>query len=76
MKNTEATSNEDNDKKHWKLKFFYYNSHDKRMIVPNRNPTFGLTLNFASPYTVILLIAVFVLVILMAIISDLITGGH
>jgi uncharacterized membrane protein len=74
MENTETNSNVDKDKKNWKLKFFYYNSLDKRMIVPSRNPVFGPTLNFASPYTAILLVAVVVLVILMALIPDLIAG--
>ena len=74
MKNTEANSNFDKDKKNWKLKFFYYHSHDKRMIVPSKNPVFGPTLNFASPYTAILLVAVVVLVILMAIIPNFIAG--
>jgi|LakMenEpi03Aug12_release.lakeMendotaPanAssembly.Ray.scaffolds.fasta_scaffold4776470_1 uncharacterized membrane protein len=74
MENTEANSNIDKDKKNWKLKLFYYNSHDKRMIVPSKNPVFGPTLNFASPYTAILLIAVVALVLLMVIIPDFVAG--
>ena len=75
MENTEANSNIYKDKKNWKLKFFYYNSHDKRMIVPSKNPVFGPSLNFASPYTAILLVAVVALVILMAIIPNFIVGN-
>lgn len=36
---------------------FYFNKTDHRLIVPKRDPSLGWTLNFASPYTWLFLIA-------------------
>ncbi len=41
----------------WKS-IFYFNRSDYRLIVPKRNPSLGWTLNFASPYTYLFLIAI------------------
>jgi uncharacterized membrane protein len=35
----------------WKWGIFYYATNDYRMIVPKKNPVFGLTSNFAHPYS-------------------------
>lgn len=43
---------------------FYFNRRDPRIIVPKLNPAMGWTLNFASPYTYIGLIAFIVVAIL------------
>jgi uncharacterized membrane protein len=43
---------------------FYFNRKDYRLIVPKNNPYLGWTLNFASPYTYLFLLAVLALVIL------------
>jgi uncharacterized membrane protein len=37
---------------------FYFNRNDYRIIVPKNNPYMGWTLNFASPYTYLFLIAI------------------
>lgn len=37
---------------------FYFNRKDYRLIVPKRDPSLGWTLNFASPYTYLFLIAI------------------
>jgi uncharacterized membrane protein len=37
---------------------FYFNLRDYRLIVPKNNPYLGWTLNFASPYTYMFLIAI------------------
>jgi uncharacterized membrane protein len=37
---------------------FYFNRSDYRIIVPKNNPYLGWTLNFASPYTYLFLIAI------------------
>jgi uncharacterized membrane protein len=53
--------NEPIDTNNWKLGIFYYNTEDKRLFVPKRNPAFGLTLNFANPKSVLLLISLCIL---------------
>ena len=40
--------NWDDDDRYWKLGVFYYNSEDKRVVVPKRLG-FGRTLNMARP---------------------------
>jgi len=42
---------------------FYFNRNDPRILVPKRNPSMGWTLNFASPYSYILLIAIALIII-------------
>jgi uncharacterized membrane protein len=42
---------------------FYFNRKDPRLIVPKLYPSLGWTLNFASPYTYLLVVAI-VLIIL------------
>lgn len=42
---------------HW-LGLFYFNRNDKRVLVPKRVPDMGWTLNFANPYSIILLIII------------------
>lgn len=40
------------DPGNWKG-IFYYNPKDPRVLVPKRHPSYGLTLNFASPVSYI-----------------------
>ena len=40
---------------------FYYNPHDPRIFVPKLQPMMGWTLNFASKYSYILMIAIFII---------------
>ena len=51
-----------NDPDNWVLGIFYFNKNDKRLLLPKRNPTFGITVNFANPQTY-LFIAAFILLI-------------
>jgi uncharacterized membrane protein len=39
------------DPGNWKWGVFYYNAVDKRVFVSKRAPFFGVTVNFAHPYT-------------------------
>ncbi len=55
--NEQQDQNPDN----WKYGIFYFNQNDKRLFVPKRNPAFGITVNFANPYSYLL----FVLLIIM-----------
>jgi uncharacterized membrane protein len=43
---------------------FYFNRKDYRLIVPKNNPYLGWTLNFASPYTYLFLIAMLAIVLI------------
>ena len=42
----------------WWKGILYFNRSDHRLIVPKNNPYLGWTLNFASPYTYLFLIAI------------------
>jgi len=42
---------------------FYFNHRDPRILVPKFNPAMGWTLNFASPYSYLFLIAIVLIVI-------------
>jgi uncharacterized membrane protein len=43
---------------------FYFNRKDPRLIVPKSNPSMGWTLNFASPYTYLVVALIIVIVAL------------
>jgi len=49
-----------NDPSHWKSGIFYFNPKDKRVFVPKRLPGFGFTLNFANPYSILILGAIII----------------
>ena len=51
-----------NDPDNWVLGVFYFNKNDKRLLLPKRNPAFGITINFANPKAY-LFIAAFILLI-------------
>lgn len=42
---------------------FYFNRKDPRLAVPKLYPSMGWTLNFASPYSYLLIIAVILIII-------------
>lgn len=44
------------DPKNWKLGNFYFNKKDKRVFVEKPNPEDGITVNFASPKTYLILL--------------------
>jgi uncharacterized membrane protein len=73
-KNKETLEEFIQDNKNWKLGLFYFNRADKRTIVPNRRQGLGQTLNFASIYTLFLLIGTIILVLLMDIVPKFISG--
>ena len=51
------------DLNNWKGPF-YFNRRDSRILVPKFNPLMGWTLNFASPYSYISLLAIVLIIIL------------
>jgi len=51
-----------NDPNNWYLGFLYYNPKDKRLLPPKRLKAFGWTVNFANPYSVLILIAILALI--------------
>ena len=51
-----------NDPVNYKLGIFYFNPRDSRTIVPKRKKNPAWTLNFASPYTWIILLVVTILI--------------
>ena len=46
------------DPSNYKQGIFYFNSNDPRTIVPKMNQSLGFTLNFASMWSYILIVAV------------------
>jgi uncharacterized membrane protein len=42
--------------------FYIYNPKDKRLLPPKRLKAFGWTVNFANPYSVLILIAILALI--------------
>lgn len=60
-----------NDKMHddpsnWKLGVFYFNKNDKRIFPPKRLPFMGWTVNFANPYSIIIMIVLIALLIIIS----------
>ncbi|TDP00845.1 DUF5808 domain-containing protein [Flavobacterium sp. 245] len=52
------------DPNNWYLGCFYYNPKDKRLMPPKRIKWMGLTVNFANPYSVLLLVPFLIIVVL------------
>ncbi len=42
---------------------FYINKKDPRLTVPKQDPTLGFTLNFASPFAYIMILAIIAIVV-------------
>ncbi len=70
MESTEKPSKEQldewhNDLSNWKWGIFYYNKKDKRIFPPKRIKAFGWTINFANPYSILMMIGITILIILL-----------
>jgi uncharacterized membrane protein len=52
------------DPDNYKWGIFYFNPQDPRAILPKRNPYWGLTVNFANPYSYLILIITLTLILL------------
>jgi len=46
---------------------FYYNRRDPRLMVPKLHPSMGWTLNFASPYAYLVMVALAAVLIISAV---------
>lgn len=55
------------DPRSWKGYFFYMNGNDSRIFVPKRIPSMGWTLNFANPYSYLILLSIIIIPILISI---------
>jgi len=55
-----------NDPENYKWGIFYFNRKDPRMLVPKRNRLMGWTMNFASPYSYLILICIAAFAIFMS----------
>ena len=54
-----------NDPMNYKWGVFYFNRKDSRIILPRRNKIMGWTLNFANPFTYLLITGFIALIVLM-----------
>ncbi|WP_291142650.1 DUF5808 domain-containing protein [Flavobacterium sp. UBA7680] len=54
------------DPNNWYLGCFYYNPKDKRLMPPKRIEWMGLTINFANPYSVLLLLPLVIMIVLVS----------
>ncbi|WP_264553482.1 DUF5808 domain-containing protein [Flavobacterium sp. N2038] len=52
------------DPKNWYLGFIYYNPKDKRLLPPKKIQWMGYTINFANPYSVLLLLPLVIIIAL------------
>lgn len=71
MMKSEKPTQEDYDNWHkdpnnWYLGCFYYNPKDKRLMPPKRIEWMGLTINFANPYSVLLLLPLVIMIVLVS----------
>jgi uncharacterized membrane protein len=55
MENDDPHKPTDPSKFYWGI--FYFNREDKRLLPPKRVPFLGWTVNWANPYSVLLLVA-------------------
>lgn len=61
---------ETNNDSHWKYGIFYYNKDDKRIFCPKRLPFTGWTINFANPYSILIVGGIVVLILIFSIYTD------
>jgi len=45
----------------WRLGVFYYNPHDKRLLIPKRIKKMGWTINFANPFSILVLVGILIM---------------
>jgi uncharacterized membrane protein len=50
------------DSSNWKWGMFYYNKNDKRIFPPKRIAAFGWTVNFANPYSILVMVGIIVFI--------------
>lgn len=62
--NQETKDKWNEDSKNWKLAIFYFNSEDKRILVPKKNKFLVWTLNFANVFSYLILVALFLVLFL------------
>lgn len=48
----------------WKLGIFYFNPNDKRIFVPKKIEWLGWTLNFAQPFSIIIISGIVILIVM------------
>ncbi|MBW6460385.1 MAG: hypothetical protein K0B08_07400 [Bacteroidales bacterium] len=56
---------DENQPNHYKWGIFYYNPDDTRTILPKRIKWAGWTLNFASPFTYMIILGFIIVVVLL-----------
>lgn len=54
-----------NDPENYKWGIFYFNAKDPRVVLPKRNRLMGWTVNFASPYSYLIISGIVIFAILM-----------
>lgn len=54
------------DSKNWKLGIFYFNKEDKRIFPPKRFKYFGWTVNFANPFSILVLLLIILLIVFLS----------
>ncbi|CAC9976366.1 MULTISPECIES: DUF5808 domain-containing protein [Flavobacterium] len=67
--NSEKPTQEDYDNWHkdpnnWYLFCFYYNPKDSRLFPPKRIPSMGYTINFANPFSALIILALLSIAVL------------
>jgi uncharacterized membrane protein len=58
----EILNNMSKDPGNWRGPF-YFNRKDPRLTVPKQNPLMGVTMNFASPYAYLTVIAIIIILV-------------
>jgi uncharacterized membrane protein len=53
------------DPENYKWGIFYFNPKDPRIILPKRNKILGITVNFASPYSYLIIIGIVAFAVIM-----------
>ena len=54
------------DPNNWKWGLFYYNKQDKRLLPPKKLAALGWTINFANPFSILILVAILGVIFLIA----------
>lgn len=54
------------DPANWRAGLFYYNPLDKRIFPPKKQQSFGWTVNFANPFSILAILALILLIIILA----------
>ncbi len=65
--NKEISDQWHDDPSNWRLGIFYYNKKDKRLLTPKRIRGLGWTINFANPYSLLVLLVIIILILVIII---------